>query len=228
MSLDAPARPVPVLAVAGVRKTYRRGPEEVHAVDDVSFTLAPGELVALIGPSGSGKTTLLNLIVGWEQPDEGSIAWADELGRTPPASEWERAAVVPQRMGLLAELSIAENVGLPLRLTHGPGAGEEQVAAVLAELGLAHLADRLPEEASLGEQQRTALARALVVDPQVLLADEPTGHQDEAWVHGVLATLQAHRQRGMAALVASHDPDVREASDRVIELRDGRIVDMGW
>lgn len=223
MDIDAPPRTV--LTIAGARKTYRRGPEEVHAVDGISFTLRAGELVALIGPSGSGKTTLLNLIIGWEGLDDGAITWDPAVSGQ---SEWERAAVVPQRMGLLEELSIAENVGLPLRLTEGPHGGRERVAAVLDELGLDHLADRLPEEASLGEQQRTTIARALVVDPHVLLADEPTGHQDEAWVNGVLATIRAHRDRGMAALVASHDPDVREAADRVIELRDGRMVDMGW
>lgn len=211
-----------VLRAVAVSKFYRRGPEEVHAVDGVTVELAAGELVALIGPSGSGKTTLLNILIGWEVPDDGEVAWAPGLEAF---SDWHRAAVVPQRMGLLPELSIGENVGLPLRLAHGPGAEVERTRAVLAELGLDHLADRMVDEASLGEQQRTALARALVVDPHVLLADEPTGHQDEAWVAGVLTTLRAHRARGMAALVASHDPEVREAADRVITMRDGRITE---
>jgi putative ABC transport system ATP-binding protein len=211
-----------VLRAVSVRKSYRRGPEEVHAVDGITLELRAGELVALIGPSGSGKTTLLNLLIGWEEPDAGAIEWAPGLEA---ASDWQRAAVVPQRMGLLPELTIGENVELPLRLAEGPGAGRDRSAQVLAELGLDHLAGRLVDEASLGEQQRTALARALVADPHVLLADEPTGHQDEAWVAGVLSALRAHRERGMAALVASHDPEVREAADRVVTLRDGRIAE---
>ncbi len=213
----------PVVQVRAVSRSYRRGPEEVRAVDGVSLSLHAGELVALVGPSGSGKTTLLNLLVGWDEPDAGQVLW----GRAAPTTEWERAAVVPQRLALLGELTVGENVELPLRIRHGGRPPRRPVTQVLDELGLTALADRFPDEVSLGEQQRTALARALVAGPQALVADEPTGHQDEAWVDRVLAVLRSHTDGGTAVLVASHDPAVRAAADRVVELRDGRVLTGG-
>jgi putative ABC transport system ATP-binding protein len=208
-----------VLEVRDLARRYRRGTEVVRALDGVTLELHAGELVALTGPSGSGKTSLLHVLVGWEQPDGGSVRWA-----FPDGARWQDLAVLPQRLGLMEEVTIRENVTLPVRLA--PGRSSEPAEPLLAELGLADLADRLPAEVSLGEQQRAALARALVLRPRVLLADEPTGHQDEGWTRAVVSALRERCAAGMAVLAASHDPQVLEAVDRVLVMDDGRLAEV--
>ena len=215
----------PVLGATGVSKAYRRGAERVVALEDVSFRLAAGEFVTVSGPSGSGKTTLVNVLAGWETPDVGEVRWADEQV-DPAAPDWWALAIAPQRLGLLDELTVHENVELPLRLRFGAGRDDtaERVDTALETFGLHALAHRLPYEVSLGEQQRTALARALVVQPRVLLADEPTGHQDAGWAAGVITGLRQARDAGTAVLVATHDDEVIVRADRAVELRDGRVA----
>ncbi|MGY1803079.1 ABC transporter ATP-binding protein [Blastococcus sp. SYSU D00922] len=211
------------LTATDVSKTYRRGREQVHALRGVSIAVRPGEVVALLGRSGSGKTTLLNCLLGWETPDAGTVAVPGAAA--PAAADWSTVAVVPQRFGLLDELSLADNVALPARLA---GAAEPREAAVatLETLRLGHLADRMPDEVSLGEQQRTAIARALVVRPSFLIADEPTGRLDEELSTHVLTTLrEVYAAAGTGVLVASHDPVVVAAADRVVRLSDGQVVD---
>lgn len=211
------------LSATDVHKTYRRGREQVHALRGVSLEVHPGEVVALLGRSGSGKTTLLNCLLGWETPDSGSVRVPGAAA--PGAASWSTVAVVPQRFGLLDELTLADNVALPARLA---AAADPREAALrtLETLRLGHLADRMPDEVSLGEQQRTALARALVVRPQFLIADEPTGRLDEELSTHVLATLrEVHAAAGTGVLIASHDPVVVAAADRVVRLGDGREVD---
>ncbi|MFN2489944.1 MAG: ABC transporter ATP-binding protein [Actinomycetota bacterium] len=205
----------------GLVKSYRRGPETVHALVDVSFSLRPAELVALVGPSGSGKTTLLNVMAGWEVADSGSLLW--EGGSFDPARlPWSDLAVVPQRLGLLDELSLAENVGLPLRLG-AQGVDPLRANELLRQLGLIELGQRRPSETSLGEQQRTALARALVLTPRLLLADEPVGHQDEASAERVFAALQDATARGTCCLVATHSRATLRFCDRALRVDDGRV-----
>lgn len=209
-----------LLRARGLSKSYRRGPEEVHALVGVDFELFRGELVGLVGPSGSGKTTLLNLVVGWEEPDEGSLEWDGDP--TPAADRpWSELAILPQRVGLVEELSVAENVGLPLRL--GGGVPGERAPRLLDQFGLVPLSDRIPSEVSLGEQQRTGLARALIGSPWLLLADEPTGHQDAMWAHGVFRALRAAAERGTTSLIATHNDEVLKYLDRVLAIRDGRV-----
>jgi len=211
------------LRAVDVHKTYRRGREQVHALRGVSIEVHPGELVALLGRSGSGKTTLLNCLLGWERPDSGDVQVPG--AESPSTASWQTVAVVPQRFGLLEELSLADNVALPARLA---GLGDPRAAALetLDVLRLGHLADRMPEEVSLGEQQRTALARALVVRPAFLVADEPTGRLDEDLSAHVLATLhEVHAASGTGVLIASHDPLVVAAADRVVRLSDGLVVE---
>ncbi|CAN5880149.1 MAG: ATP-binding cassette domain-containing protein [Euzebyales bacterium] len=210
-----------VVRAYGLRKTYRRGSEEVLAVRGVALQVGEGELVALVGPSGSGKSTLLNLLAGWEEPDSGTVSWRggapgrqDELG-------WDELAIVPQRLGLAADLSVAENVAWPLRLAKSPD--DQRVAQLLDRFGLSALADRLPAEGSLGEQQRAALARALVRRPRLLLADEPTGHQDEDWAKGVAVALRGACAEGSACLLATHNAELLDFADRVLRLHDGRL-----
>jgi ABC-type lipoprotein export system ATPase subunit len=202
-----------VVAAAGVRKRYRRSAETVDALAGVSLEVGAGELVVVIGPSGAGKTTLVNVLCGWDTPDAGEV-------RRTGGDGWHDVAVVPQGLGLLEELSAEENVGLPLRL-----AGKNpDVARVLDGLGLGQLARRSITEISMGERQRTAVARALAVQPRLLLADEPTSHQDAGFARVVLTHVRAAADAGSACLVVTHDSDGAEAADRVLELRSGRLL----
>jgi ABC-type lipoprotein export system ATPase subunit len=214
----------PLLEARGLDKTYRRGAERVHAVSGIDLALFPGELVALVGPSGSGKSSLLGVLAGWEPPDAGQLTWAAS-GRGAPG--WAELATVPQALGLLDDLSVRENVALPVRLQLGRRrATEGRTEELLGLFGLAELADRSPSETSLGQQQRAAVARALVLTPQLVLADEPSAHQDAAWVHDVFAALrQVVHDRGAACLVATHDPDALRFADRVLHLADGELTE---
>jgi ABC-type lipoprotein export system ATPase subunit len=215
----------PLLVAEGLGRTYRRGAEAVTALADVSFSIDAGEVVALTGPSGSGKTTLCNLVAGWERPDTGTLVWGID-GVDPSAPSWDVLAMAPQRLGLLEELTVAENVDLPLRLSGDADRwpDPDRLDAALEVFGLSHLAHRMPWEVSIGEQQRTALARALVVGPRLLLADEPTGHQDAGWASGVLEGLWKAAAAGSAVLVATHDEEVIAQVPRRLALRDGRLV----
>ncbi|SHH11683.1 ABC transporter ATP-binding protein [Geodermatophilus nigrescens] len=219
-----PAAGGAALRGTGLYRTHRRGREEVHALRGVDVAVAPGEVVALLGRSGSGKTTLLHCLVGWERPDRGEVTVPG--ARSPGEADWSTLAVVPQRLGLLDELTLADNVAMPARLA---GAPDPRAAALagLEQLGLGALADRLPDEVSLGEQQRTALARALVLRPAFLVADEPTGRLDQELSVHVLGVLRACADTGTGVLVASHDPLVVAAADRVVRLSDGRVVGAG-
>jgi ABC-type lipoprotein export system ATPase subunit len=213
-----------VLEARALHKTYRRGPEEVHALQDVSFVLRHGEVVALVGPSGSGKTTLLNVVCGWERPDRGEVVWIADPGIPSAQRPWSDLAIVPQALGLMEELPVGENVELPLRLSGRLDArGRDRAEALLRSLGLAEYAARQPGELSLGEQQRVALARALVLEPRLVLADEPTGHQDAGWARNVYRALREMAGRGAACVVATHSTEFLRYADRVLSMRDGRM-----
>lgn len=201
----------PVIVVDRLTKRYA----ETAVVDDASLEVRAGELAVLLGRSGSGKSTLLMAAGDWLRADAGTV-------RT-PGRRWHETAHLAQRFGLLPELSVAENVGLPLRLRGT--ATDERVAGVLGQLGLAELQDRLPGETSIGQQQRTALARALVDRPAALLADEPTSHQDAGSAALVWEALDAACAEGTACLVATHDEAAAHQADRVWRIEDGRIVD---
>lgn len=222
----------PLVEVDGVSKRYRRGAEEVHALREVGFALYPGELVALVGPSGSGKSSLLGVLCGWDLPDQGKLVWSSGLGAAGGADlTWSELAVVPQALGLIEELSVRENVTLPARLASRSGrgvpcAGAARADELLEAFGLGALADRSPGETSLGQQQRAAVARALVLEPRLVLADEPSAHQDAVWVHDVFWKLRAVAQAGAACLVATHDPDALRFADRILALGDGRLSEV--
>lgn len=213
-----------LVRLEGCSRAYRRGAEVVHALRDVSIDLHPGELVAVAGPSGSGKTTLLNLLIGWERPDQGAVRWSPPPDRRGPPP-WRRLGVVPQRLGLIEELTLGENVRLPLTL--GDPGGVEDPAhadALTSALRIGDLGDRLPAQTSLGEQQRAAIARALVIAPDVAVLDEPTAHQDETSAAAVAAVLRRAADAGTGCLVATHAPDLLAVVDRVVRLADGRVV----
>ncbi|MFI2667222.1 ABC transporter ATP-binding protein [Micromonospora carbonacea] len=220
-----------VVRVDRVSRTFGRGERAVHAVRDVSFTAGRGELVAVRGRSGAGKTTLLNLVGGLDRPDSGRVRVAGhDLGA---AGEREllrlrRGTVgfVFQTFGLIPILSAAENVGVPLRLAKVPAAEREERVAVLLELvGLGGHAAQRPYELSGGQQQRVALARALANEPDLLIADEPTGQLDSETGRSIMDLLRAVvHARGMTALVATHDPALIDLADRTLTLRDGHLV----
>jgi ABC-type lipoprotein export system ATPase subunit len=210
-----------LLEVRDVHKSYRRGPEEVRALRGASLTLHESEIVALVGPSGSGKTTLLNVLCGWEHAEEGSIEWIGQPAVPAERRPWSDIAILPQSLGLIEELSIRENIELPARLAGGDH--RKRIDGMLLGFGLEALADREPSEVSLGEQQRAALARALVLRPRLLLADEPTGHQDEAWGRGIFKALRLASREGSCCLVATHNRENIKMVDRVVGIRDGRI-----
>jgi ABC-type lipoprotein export system ATPase subunit len=213
-----------VISVRGVSRHFARGAETVTAVDDVSLDLSAGELTVAAGPSGSGKTTLLSILAGYETMDSGRIETGPPLPpEAPSAQRWRDVAFVPQSLGLLDELTIAENIELPARLDpHPDGPATEELLEML-EIG--HLGGRFPAQVSGGEQQRAAIARALRLHPQVLLADEPTGHQDRDRVDLVLDVLRQHAYAGRVVLLTSHDEAVISRADRIVTLADGRIVD---
>lgn len=210
-----------LLSARGLKKNYRRGSEEVHALSGLDLDLREAEIVALVGPSGSGKSTLLNLLAGWETPDGGTIEWTGWASRP---TDWEEIAIVPQKLGLIEELTVWENVTLPAKLTKlKPSQARRRAEALLEALALSHLGDRLPLEVSVGEQQRTAMARALMLEPKLLLLDEPTGHQDIESQRKVFHLLRAAVMGGACCLVATHNLEVRSYVDRELEIRDGQL-----
>jgi putative ABC transport system ATP-binding protein len=216
----------PVVTVDGLVRRFRRGSETVLALDDVSLELHGGELTVAAGPSGSGKTTLLSIIAGIERVDAGRVQTHPPLPAQVPHHRlgWRHLAFVPQALALLDELTVAENVDLPARLDPDPPAGAATTAELLELLEIDHLARRYPSLTSGGEQQRTAVARALRLHPPLLLGDEPTGHQDRARIELLLTVLRQHAYNGAAVLLASHDQDVIAAADRVVTLADGRVT----
>jgi ABC-type lipoprotein export system ATPase subunit len=210
-----------VLDANGLSKAYRRGEEVVHALDGVSLALRAGELVGLVGRSGSGKTTLLNVIAGWEHADAGTTRRSGARSATPG---WDELAVVPQKLGLFDELSVRENLEYPARLHGRLEELRGRVDELMEDLGIAHLAARYPKETSLGEQQRTAVARALVLSPTLVLADEPTGHQDAVSERRVLEAFGRAAAEGGSCLIATHNVALAPRLDRVLEMADGRLA----
>jgi ABC-type lipoprotein export system ATPase subunit len=215
-----------VVELSGIEKSFSRGPEVVEVLRGLSLELTRGEVVALVGPSGSGKTTLLNIMAGWEEPDSGEAAFIGDGAKLGFRDrKWNEVAVVPQSLGLLEELTIGENVALPLRLRRvGPDAIRPRVHMLLSAFGLDAYYDRLPQEISIGEQQRTAMARALIAEPALILADEPTGHQDVGWAERVFSALREAAGAGTACLVATHSDEMLAFCDRVLGIAEGRIT----
>ena len=220
-----------VLELCGVSKVYGDGPAEVHALRDVSLTVDEGELVAVMGPSGSGKSTLLTIAGTLEQPTNGDVlvggASISGMSRNDRAALRRRVlGYVFQDFNLLAGLTAAENVSLPLELDGVPGKSARQASLqALDELGLRDRAQSFPDELSGGERQRVAIARAVVGNRRLLLADEPSGALDSANGEAVMRLIRAACQRGVAGVVVTHDAQLASWADRVVFLRDGRVVD---
>jgi ABC-type lipoprotein export system ATPase subunit len=218
-----------VVAADGLVKTYGQGRAARRVLDGASLHVEAGEVVAILGRSGSGKSTLLHLIGGLDRPEAGTIVVAGE--RVTGAGERALSRLRRRRVGfvfqffhLLPELSGEANVLLAGRVRHARPDAAARGQALIDGLGLRPVADALPHQLSGGEQQRFAIARALVNDPAVLLADEPTGNLDAEAAGEVLALLQAGAEEGRAVVLVTHEPAAAACADRVLTLRDGRLV----
>jgi putative ABC transport system ATP-binding protein len=220
-----------VLRAEGLGRVYRAAGGDVHACVDIDLHLDAGELVVLRGPSGAGKTTLLNLLGTLDRPTSGRVLIGDTDTETlgdDGRAELRRTDLgfVFQSFGLIPVLSAAENVEVPLRIARTAADERDQrVAIALERVGLSTHAEQRPAELSGGQQQRVGIARAIVSNPRILLADEPTGQLDSRTAATImdLITRLAHDD-GLAALVSTHDPSLVSRADRVLDLHDGRLV----
>ncbi len=220
-----------MLELRGVSKVYGAGPAEVHAMRGVDLSVRGGELVAVMGPSGSGKSTLLTIAGTLEEPTSGEVLIGDRdvagMSRNDRARLRRRSiGYVFQDFNLIPGLSAVENVALPLELD-GVRVKAARAAALeaLARLDLAERAERFPDELSGGESQRVAIARAVVGERHLLLADEPTGALDSVNGEAVMRLLRSACRDGVAGVVVTHDAQLASWADRVVFLRDGRVVD---
>jgi len=221
---------MPVLEARGIAKTLGAGRAQRRILDGVDLEVQAGEVVAVLGRSGSGKSTLLHLLGGLDRPDAGRILLAgqDLTAQKPRAlarTRLRHVGFVFQSFHLIEELSGEENVLLPARLPGAGRDGERRARRLIGELGLTEIAGRRPHELSGGEQQRLAIARALVNDPELVLADEPTGNLDQENGATVLALLRSLRRRGV--VIVTHEPEAAAIADRVLHLRDGQLLPEG-
>ena len=213
-------------------RNYRMGESEIRAVNDVSFSIAAGEFVALLGTSGSGKSSLLNLIAGLDTPTAGSVAVAGrDLARMSreELARYRRSTVgmVFQAFNLVAAMTVLENVVLPMRFAEVPREQRlTRARTAIERVGLGHRLDHRPSELSGGEQQRASLARALVNSPQLLLADEPTGNLDSRTGSEIMDLIHTIHGEGTTVLMVTHERPLAERyASRFVFLRDGKLVD---
>ena len=220
-----------LVQLEGAARRFGSGHTEVTALHPTTLSVEAGELLAVMGPSGSGKTTLLSLVGGLDKPTEGRVMVAgQDVGSLKPKDlailRRRTVGYVFQDLNLLAGLTARENVAIPLELDGRPiGEARAAAEAALESVGLASLADRFPDDLSGGEQQRVAIARALVGGRKILLADEPTGALDSITGESVMRLLRAHCDAGGTAILVTHDAAHAAWADRVVFLRDGRLVD---
>jgi putative ABC transport system ATP-binding protein len=221
--------PLPAaIALTGVNLSLGRGAARVHILRDIGLHVGRGEAVGLVGPSGSGKSTLLMVMAGLERPDTGSVIVAGEdLGQLDEDGlarfRGRHVGIVFQSFHLIPTMTAIENVAVPLELA-GAADAYERAKGELAAVGLSDRLDHYPVELSGGEQQRVALARALAPNPEILVADEPTGNLDETTGSQIIDLLFAgHANRGMTLVLVTHDAALAQQCDRVVRLRSGRI-----
>ncbi len=222
---------VPAVEATELTRIHGSDGNAVRALDGVSLSVARGEIVAVVGPSGSGKSTLLFLLGGLDRPDGGKVTvdgtdW-EALGGSERARFRRRACgFIVQGMALLPQATAAENVEVPLVLDGmEPSERASRVAEALEHVELAREALKLPDQLSGGQQQRVAIARALVIQPALVLADEPTGNLDSATGQGVTGLLvEAAAERGAGVVLVTHDPAVAAHADRIVEMHSGRLA----
>ena len=220
-----------LLRARGLRKDYGNGEALVRAVDEVDLDVAAGETLAVMGPSGCGKSTLLHLLGGLDRPSAGEL-WLNDR-RTDRLSERALAGLRRQEIGfvfqafhLMDELTARENVELPALLAgRSPRQARRRALVLLDQVGLADRAGHLPSALSGGQRQRAAIARALINDPLVVLADEPTGNLDSAATLDVLRLFDQLHASGLTLVIVTHDERVAATADRLVSMRDGALVD---
>lgn len=222
------------IAAQELSKIYRRGTEEISAVNKVSLEIKSGEYVSFIGPSGSGKTTLINIIGCLDNPTSGSLVISGRtiFGRKKAVSERKLTKVrrelfgyIFQKFYLIPTLNVLENVLLPCTFYEKDAASDDYAVELLQSLGLEKRMSHLPSQLSGGEMQRVAIARSLINRPKILLADEPTGNLDSARSQEISKVLQELNQReGLTIILVTHNPELAKTANRIVELRDGRIA----
>ena len=227
-----------IIHAAGLHKSYRLGKVDLHVLRGVNMTVRKGEFVGIVGASGSGKSTLLHLLGLLDRPDSGQLLLhGDDTGAFRSSRRnslrCRDIGFVFQFYHLLPELSVLENVLLPSKVDSSVfgwmsrrAAARKQAEGVLGHLGLQDRLKHRPKELSGGERQRVAIARALMNEPQILLADEPTGNLDSKTGHQILETLKSfHRQNGLTIVMVTHDASLAAQADRVLHMRDGKLND---
>nr|WP_281172582.1 ABC transporter ATP-binding protein [Pseudonocardia spinosispora] len=219
----------PLIRLSGVSKVYRTGAEEVHALDRVDLTVHAGEFLAVMGSSGSGKTTLMNVLGCLDPPSEGSyvLDGVDVSGyskREIARVRGRKVGCVFQSFNLIPRTSALRNVELPL-VYAGVGDRAERAREALRQVGLGDRMSHAPSQLSGGQQQRVCIARALVADPAILVADEPTGALDGVTGREILTLLVNLHKAGRTIVLITHEKEEARMTDRVIQLRDGRVID---
>jgi putative ABC transport system ATP-binding protein len=220
-----------VIDIKDLTKTYSRSAQQVHALKDVSLTIERGDFVSVTGPSGSGKTTLLLSLGGLIQPTAGTVNYANRNLYDLPAAGLaafrnRTIGFVLQTFNLVPYLTAAENVMLPMLPSGGNGFDpRERALRLLKQMGLADRSDFLPRELSVGQQQRVAIARALGNEPEVILADEPTGNLDPSLADEILDILQdLNKNRNKTVVMVTHSPQAAQRATKSLKLRDGTLI----
>ena len=219
-----------ILKVENLTKTYGSGENLVHAVDDVSFSVEKGEFVAIVGASGSGKSTLLHLIGGVDRPTSGKIFfYGNDISKMNDDKlavfRRRQVGIVYQFYNLIPILTVEENITLPCDLD-GRGVDRERLEMILDSFGLRARRKHLPNQLSGGQQQRTSIARALINNPSLVLADEPTGNLDSKSSDEVMSMLKMCNQSyGQTVIMITHNLDIAKQADRIITISDGKIVE---
>jgi ABC-type lipoprotein export system ATPase subunit len=220
-----------LISAKGLTKVYRRGNEDVWAVNGVDLEVQAGEMLAITGPSGSGKTTLLNMLGCLDNPTEGrlNVNGKDVFGDQKEMAETALTRIRRQLFGyifqkfyLVPTLTVLENVQLPL-IFYKNRAARKTPESLLSQLGVGHRIDHLPSELSGGEMQRVAIARALINEPKILLADEPTGNLDTRRSGEIKDIMRSLAQGGIAVVMVTHNQEMAHAANRIVEIRDGKI-----
>jgi len=219
-----------LMSAKALTKVYRSDGSEVLALDGVDLTVEPGEFLAIIGPSGCGKSTLLHLLGGLDTPTSGEIHLAGRRVDNLSETAWaiirrKQIGYMFQSYNLIANMSAADNIELPALVAGASSsAARNRRAGLMLQLGIDEQAEYPPGRMSGGQQQRVALARALINEPDLLIADEPTGNLDSQSTREVLTTLRECHARGQTIVLVTHDPNVASCADRVVRMRDGQII----
>ena len=219
-----------MISLSGISRTYQVGGRPVHALHDINLTISDGEYVSIMGPSGSGKSTLLNILGCLDRPTAGSYKLDGR--ETAKLSETDLSRIRRHKIGfvfqffhLVPRLTAAENVELPMVFAGvDPKERKRRIEAALESVGLAERAQHRPDQLSGGERQRVAIARAVVMNPAILLADEPTGNLDSASGREIVAVIEEMNARGLTLVVVTHDPTIGKRARRTVRLADGGIV----